>query len=102
MSRFINLAFFVLLSISIYTTFSIKEDVATLAKKVALLKKNIYTEEVKVDIYKAEFAVLTGAAHIDKLKNKLIPNLKVVSVSQIKSNSDILAPSQLAYFNKNQ
>lgn len=96
MSRFINLTFFVLLSACIYTTFSVKDDVGLLAKKVALLKKNIRNEQSKIDIYKAELAILTGAPNIDRLKEKLIPDLKVVSVDQIRLSNNAMHSSQLA------
>gem|GEM_PF-5279692 len=83
MSRFLNLVAFLMLSICIYVTFSVKDDVADLATKVVYLKKEIRQEQEKIDIYQAEWASLTGAENIEKLKNALMPHLKIVSVDQM-------------------
>ena len=83
MSRLSNLVVLMMLSSCIYVTFSVKDDVAGLAKKVAVLKQDIRQEQEKIDIYKAEWAALTGAAHIDTLKKQLMPDLQIISVDQI-------------------
>ncbi len=97
MSRLSNLVIVTMLSSSIYMTFSVKNDVAGLAKKVALVKNDIRHEQEKIAIYKAEWAVLTEASHIDKLQKKLIPSLKVVSVAQIQTINTYPPQSQLAH-----
>jgi hypothetical protein len=97
MSRLSNLVIVTMLSSSIYMTFSVKNDVAGLAKKVALVKNDIRQEQEKIAIYKAEWAVLTEASHIDKLQKKLIPTLKVVSVAQIQTINIYQPQSQLAH-----
>lgn len=99
MSRLSNLVIVTMLSSSIYMTFSVKNDVAGLAKKVALVKNDIRHEQEKIAIYKAEWAVLTEASHIDKLQKKLIPNLKVVSVAQIQTINTYQPQSQFAHNN---
>lgn len=97
MSRLSNLVILTLLSSCIYITFSVKNDVAGLAKKVAFMKNNIRQEQEKIDIYKAEWAVLTEASHIDKLQKKLIPSLKVVSVAQIQTINTYQSQPQFAH-----
>ena len=81
MSRLANLIVFTVLSSSIYITFSVKNDVASLAKKVASLKSNIQTEQERIDIYKAEWALLTGASHINKLQKELMPKFSTLTPS---------------------
>ena len=99
MSRFSNLVVLTMLSSCIYITFSVKNDVAGLAKKVAFLKNDIRQEQEKIDIYKAEWATLTGASHIDALQKKLIPQLKIISVSQIQTVDTYQSQPQLAHNN---
>ena len=99
MSRLSNLVVLTMLSSCIYITFSVKNDVASLAKKVAFLKKDIVQEQERIEIYKAEWATLTGASHIAELQKKLIPDLKVVSVSQIQSVNQYHNKSELAQNN---
>lgn len=96
MSRLSNLIIFTILSSSIYVTFSVKNDVAILAKKVVVLKHNIQQEKDRIDVYKAEWAALTGAEHIDKLQKTLMPQLKVVSVNQIKTIDSFNISTQIA------
>jgi hypothetical protein len=95
MTRLINIVILVMLFTSIYTTFSVKDDVAILAKKVALLKDDIRIEQEKITIYKTEWATLTGIANIESLKNKLIPELQIVSVEQMENIDDNPVKTQL-------
>lgn len=74
-----------MISICVYTTFSVKHDVAGLASKVAILKKEIRQEQERIDVYKAEWASLTGGENIEALKHKLMPDLKIVSVEQMEN-----------------
>jgi hypothetical protein len=96
MSRIVNLIVFIILSSSIYVTFSIKNQVGSLAKQVVAIKNDIRQEQDKIDIYKAQYALSTGASHIDTLRKRHMPYLKVVSVEQIKLITDYVNAPQFA------
>jgi hypothetical protein len=85
MSRLANLVVFTILSSSIYITFSVKNDVAGLAKQVIALKGDIHQEKERINLYKTEWASLTSASNIYKLQKKSIPDFKLISASQIET-----------------
>jgi hypothetical protein len=89
-----------MLSTSIYTTFSVKDDVATLAKKVTVLKKNIEIEKKRIAVYNTQWGTLTGMANIEVLKKKLMPELQIVSVDQIQNIDDYQSPEHFAQSNQ--
>ena len=97
MSRLANLVVFTILSSSIYVTISVKNDVASLAKKVIALKSDIHQEKERTNTYKTELARLTDPANINKLQKKLMPNLRIVSVAQMQSISTYQSQPQLAH-----
>jgi hypothetical protein len=101
MSRLANLVVFTILSSSIYITFSVKNDVASLAKKVIALKGDIHQEKERINLYKTEWASLINPANISKLQKELMPNLRIVSVAQTQTISSYEAQPQLANNNFN-
>ncbi len=89
MSRLSNFAILTMLSSCIYVTFSVKNDVALLADKVKETRVKIKQAKADIKIFKTELAHLTRTDRILALQQQILPELKVVEVSQMQ-----ILPSQ--------
>ena len=85
LKRFLNIIIFLTLPISVYATFSVKNDVYNMQKKETLLAQKIVNEHNIMSIYRAEWANLTATNNITNLQETLMPEYKTVEYSQMLS-----------------
>lgn len=85
LKRFLNIIIFLTLPLSVYATFSVKNDVYDMQKQQKLLTRKILNEHNIMSIYRAEWANLTATNNISYLSQSLMPEYKTAEYSQMLS-----------------
>lgn len=89
LKRFLNIIIVLTLPLSVYATFSVKNDVYDMQKKQRLLTQKILNEHNIMSIYRAEWANLTATNNISFLSESLMPEYKTPEYAQMLSTKYI-------------
>jgi hypothetical protein len=102
MWRVLNMLLVVLIGLTIYKTYDIKHDVMEIQNNIKQVKRDITVENNNIAMYQAEWANLTSAFNLNRLKEKLLTDYRPLNYKDIRSVQEIPFKGQLSALSQNQ